>query len=88
MKEQVEEPDIVGVIKGSSLAWAGYILRKIEVRLAETVYESLPQAIRPLGWPRASWKDQVHKDIRKMGLEEEDAGDRERWWRIVGKAQY
>lgn len=66
----------------------GIHIEENEERLAKTVYESLPQAIRPLGWPRASWKDQVLKDMRKMGLEEEDAGDSERWWRIVGKAKY
>lgn len=36
------------------------------------VYESLLAGIRSIGRPRAGWKDQVYKDIRKnFGLEEE-----------------
>lgn len=47
------------------------------------LFESLPEGIRPIGRPKARLKDQVHKDMRKLGLEEEDTRDRERWRRNV-----
>lgn len=28
------------------------------------------------------------KDMQKMRLEEEDARERERWWRVVGEVKY
>lgn len=37
------------------------------------MYESLTEEIRPKGRPIAIWKDQ--NDMRKMGLENEDARD-------------
>lgn len=51
-----------------------HIQRKSEEKL--TVYERLPQGIRSFGKPRARWKDQLHKDMLKIGLEEEDVRDR------------
>lgn len=33
----------------------------------------MTEGIRPVTRPRARWKDQVHKYMREMGLEEEDS---------------
>lgn len=62
-----------------------HIQRKSEEKL--TVYEHLPQGIRSFGKPRARWKDHLHKDMLKIGLEEEDVRDRETWRRVVGEAK-
>lgn len=34
------------------------------------------QKIRLIGRPKGRWKDRIHKDMRKMGLEEEDSMQR------------
>lgn len=52
-------------------------------KITKIIYESLPKGIRPIRRPREKWKGQVHKGMRKMGLEE-DAGDRESWQWVVG----
>lgn len=64
-RELFGEPDLVGVIRGSRLKWAE--------KIPKITYESLPEEIRPIVKPRARCKYQVHKDMRKIGLEEEDA---------------
>lgn len=33
-------------------------------------------------------KTRYKKIMRKTGTEEEDAGNRERWWQVVDKAKY
>lgn len=38
-------------------------------KIPKIVYESLPEGIQPIGRSRASWKDQVYKDVRIMGKE-------------------
>lgn len=50
----------------SRLKSAGHILRKNLEKITKIIYVSLPDRIRPLGNPRARWKDQVHKDMQKI----------------------
>lgn len=55
-------------------------------KITNIINVSPNQEIRPTGRPRTTgWKGQVHKDMRKM---EEDAVDREGWWRVDGEAEY
>lgn len=52
------------------------------------MYENLLEGIRPTERPRARWETRYKKICEKMGLEEEDARDRERRWWIVDEAKY
>lgn len=68
-------------------------LRKNVNKITKIIYESLPEGIRPIRRLGARREDQgantqVHKDMHKFGLEEEDARERERWRRIVGEAKF
>lgn len=71
------EPDVFGAIRASRLKWAGHIIRKYVKKITKTIYKSLLEGIRPIGSTRARRKDQVHKDLQIIGLQEEDARDRE-----------
>lgn len=68
------EPYIVGVFRGSRVRCAAYVFRKNAEKIPEIDHESLSKGVRPVGRPRASWKDHDHEDMRIMGLEE-DAED-------------
>lgn len=35
--------------------------------------KTLLEGVNPKGRPRTRWKNRVHKDIRRIGLEEEDS---------------
>lgn len=79
---------MVGEIRSKRLRWVGHILRQDAEQTPRTIYESVPEGKRPIGRPKARWKDQIQKDMRRMGLSEEDAGDREKWRQAVGEAKY
>jgi hypothetical protein len=41
-----------------------------------------PNTKRPRGHPRQSWKDRVVKDLKELGIENEEKLTRDRdWWR-------
>lgn len=67
------------MIRGSRLRRAGYILDGNVEKITKLIYESLTEEIRLIGDQKV-WEDQVHKDMQKIGLGEEDAIDR----KIVG----
>ncbi|KAG8269258.1 hypothetical protein J6590_004554 [Homalodisca vitripennis] len=43
---------------------------------------------RPPGRPKLRWRDQIRRDVRKLGRREEEAMDREIWRQCVGEAKY
>lgn len=77
IREVFGEPDVVGVIRASRLRWAGHIIRKDAKKITTTIYKSQPEGIRSIDSTRSRRKDQVHKDMQIIGLQEEDARDRE-----------
>lgn len=78
-----------GVVGGSKLQ-DEHILRMSVEKITRIIYESLPGGIRLKGVTRARWNDQVgrHKYMLVMGLEGEDARNKERRQRDVGEAKY
>lgn len=55
--------DIVEVVRGSRLRWAGKILTKNPEKITKGLFESLPEGTRPIGRPRATWEYKAHKDM-------------------------
>lgn len=88
IRQLFKEPDIVGEIKSRRLRWTGHVLRKEENSLAANILRNNPEGRRPAGRPKTRWWDQVRKDMRKMGLGEEDAADRTHWRGCVDEAKY
>ena len=46
---------------------------------------------RKKGRPKVAWKEQVEREMRKIGLRAEDAQNRERWRenvKMIGSSQY
>lgn len=59
--------------KQIKMGWAHN--QKIRKKITKTIYKSVPEGVRPIGSTRARRKDQVHKDMQIIGLQEEDARD-------------
>lgn len=47
-------------------------------KITKIFNESQPGETSLIGSPREKWKHQIHKDMWKMGVKEENARDRER----------
>ncbi|KAG8274543.1 hypothetical protein J6590_105431, partial [Homalodisca vitripennis] len=56
--------------------------------LVKNVLVNNPEGRRPPGRPKLRWRDQIRRDIRKLGRREEEAMDREIWRQCVGEAKY
>lgn len=54
-------------------------------KITKIFNESQPGETSVIGSPREKWKHQIHKDMWKMGLKEENARDIARWGRVVGE---
>jgi len=80
-------PNIVRVIKSSSMRWAGHVARMGERRGLSRVLVVTPEGKRPLGRPRRRWEDNIKMDLQEVGGGGMDwinlAQDRDRWRLIV-----
>jgi exonuclease III len=86
MTEQCPWTDTIRVRR---LRWYGHMMRMDEetpVRMAMDVYMT-HKTRRPRGAKRTTWLDRVHKDLKALGVTEEEgpeiAKDRSRWRRLV-----
>jgi hypothetical protein len=83
-------PDILRVIKSRRLRWAGQVAHMTDDRTVYRVMVGNLQGKRPVGRPRTRWADNVKKDLREVGLSEDDWMDRARdgsaWRGVVGAA--
>lgn len=87
LREIYLEPDIVAAAKSKRLRWLGHVWRRDNTSILKQVFNGRPIGRRPLGRPRLRWRDQVVKDVRRLGVEMENCEDREEWRRIVGEAK-
>jgi hypothetical protein len=62
-------PNIVRVIKSSSMKWAGHVERMEEGRVVYRVLIGRPESKRPLGRPRRRWEDNIELDLREIGID-------------------
>jgi len=61
------EPNIVTVIKSSTLRWAANVVRMDENELRLKILWTNPGGQRGRGRPKSRWIDGVDEDARKMG---------------------
>ena len=71
------------VLRRRRLRWFGHVKRRDEEDPLRRVGELVVEGRRPPGRPRKSWRKTVEEDMRKVGAQEEDALDRDRWRGII-----
>jgi hypothetical protein len=80
-------PNIVRVVKSRRMRWAGHVARMGEGRGVHRVLVGKPEGTRPWGRPRHRWKDNIKRDLQKVGGYFGDwmerAEDRDRWRALV-----
>ena len=75
--------DIVTLVRRSRLRWYGHVMRRDEWIGIKKVLEFEAEGVRGRGRPRVEWKEQVEKDMMKLGLKRDDVWDRNKWRRVV-----
>jgi hypothetical protein len=65
--------------------WFGYVMRMPEERWPAIIHLWIPPGRRKRGRPRWSWLDGVTEAMKRRGMREEDAQDRIRWRRGLGR---
>ena len=75
--------DIVTLVRKWRLRWYGHVMRSDEWIGIRKVLEFEAEGVRGRGRPRVEWKEQVEKDMMKLGLKRDDVWDRNKWRRVV-----
>ena len=70
---------IVDKMRENRLRWLGHVLRREETEAVRLVREMHVVGKRGRGRPKKRWGDVMASDMRKVGVSEEDAGDRVKW---------
>ncbi|XP_054276782.1 trichohyalin-like [Macrosteles quadrilineatus] len=79
LRELYKEPDIVAIVKIRRLRWAGHVERREEESMLKKIANGQPRGTRPLGRPNLRWRDQVQKDLHRVGASLDMAADRQQW---------
>ena len=67
-----DSPDVVRIMKSRRLRWAGYVARMGEKRRLYSIVVGKPEGKRPLGRPRRRWEDNIRRDLREVGIRDEN----------------
>ena len=85
-----DSPDVVKIMKSRRLRWAGHVARMGEKRRLYSILVGRPDGRRPLGRPRRRWEDNIRRDLREVGVCDENwldtAQDRIQWRTFVTAA--
>jgi len=85
VREATALPKLEDIIRCRRLRWPGHLSRMDHHRLPRQALTWEPEGFRRRpGRPRQNWKDDVNKDLRKMGIswdEVEEAAEDRRSWR-------
>ena len=65
--------------KANGMRWYGHVLRRDDGYVLRKALEFEVKGKRRRGRPRKTWKMQVERESKSVGLEEEDALNRARW---------
>ena len=67
-----DSPDVVRIMKSRRLRWAGHVARMGEKRRLYSIVVGKPEGKRPLGRPRRRWEDNIRRDLREVGIRDEN----------------
>lgn len=90
IEERYKHPNIVQLMKGRRLNWAGHLARMEPESIPKTVFNKPIEGFRRRGRPKTRWKDNIYKDVEEMGLDPEqwmnEAQNRSQWRHAVEQA--
>jgi Reverse transcriptase (RNA-dependent DNA polymerase) len=89
LEELYGPENILRLIKSLRIQWAGHVVRADQSRMIKTIYSDKMEGRRPPGRPRTRWKDNIDRDLNKIGIVdwERVALDRQTWRGIVVAAK-
>ena len=67
-----DSPDVVKIMTSRRLRWAGHVARMGEKRRLYSILIGKPEGKRPLGRPRRRWEDNIRRDLREVGIRDEN----------------
>ena len=70
---------VVQMAKANGVRWYGHVLRSDDGHVLRKALEFEVKGKRRRGRPRKTWRSQVEKESKSVGLEKEDALNRVRW---------
>ena len=76
---------VVKVAKVNGVRWYGHVLRRDDGHVLRKAVEFEVKGKRKRGRPRKTWRSQVVKESKSVGLKKEDAKNRARWRVGVGE---
>jgi hypothetical protein len=87
IKNLTEGEEIVGFVKTQRLRWFGHIQRRNTIR---KIMHWRPVEERPRSRPRIRWEDQIHEDVRRIGIEDwrSKIQDRKTWAKTIREARH
>ena len=77
--------DLAEHLRQKRLRWFGHIVRRDEEVEIKKVFELKIEGRRKRGRPVKRWIDVVEEDMKKRGVVQQNAGDRESWRRRAVK---
>jgi hypothetical protein len=89
IRDIIEGEDIVGFVKAQRLRWFGHVQRRDTQHILRKTLNWRPVEGRPRGRPRIRWEDQIHEDIRRIGIEDWriKIQDRKNWEKNIRAAR-
>ena len=70
---------VVQMAKANGVRWYGHVLKRDDGHFLRTALEFEVKGKRKRGRPKKTWKTQVVKESKSVGLEKKDAMNRARW---------
>ena len=85
MEMLVLKETVVQRAKANGVRWYRHFLRRDDGHVLRKALEFEVKGKRKRGRPKKTWKTQVEKESKNVGLEKEDALNRARWRLGVGE---
>ena len=79
MKMLGSKETVVQMAKANGVRWCGHVLRRDDGHVLRKVLEFEVRGKRKPGRPKKTWKMQVEKDSRSVGLVKKDTMNQARW---------
>ena len=76
---------MVQMAKVNGVRWYGHVLRRNDGHVLRKALDFEVKGKRKRGQPKKTWKTQVEKESKSVGLEKEDALNQARWKVGVGE---
>ena len=70
---------VVQMAKANGVRWYSHVLRRDDGHVLRKALEFKVKGKRKRGRPKKTWKTQVEKERKSLGLEKKDAMNRARW---------